>query len=127
VGEWAMEEPGSLSMVPRVRAWVRGVLANCPPGVVDDVELIASEYVTNSVRHSRAAEGDPVNVSLIVKDGRVRLEVRDGGPRRAKSGDWTEEEIGNFGRGLLIAAEIADDMGEHSGPDGRLAWAELRK
>lgn len=126
MGEWALEEPGSPSMVPRVRAWTREVLADFPDDLRDRAELIASEYVTNAIRHSRAAAGDLVRIHVEADDVRVRLEIRDGGPRDEGSDVWTEEEAADFGRGLEIVEALADAMGDETGPAGRLAWAEVK-
>lgn len=126
MGEWAVDLPGSPSIVPLARRWVREVLADLP-SVADDVELIASELVTNSVRHSVAAEGEDVHLRITLTGDRLRLEVEDGGERQGPERGWTGEEAADYGRGLEIVAEVADEMGDEStASGGRLAWAELK-
>ncbi len=123
--EWAMELPGSPSIVRSVRRWVREVLEDFPD-IVEDMMLIASEYATNCVRHSVAADGQTVSLKIERHEDRLRLEVSDGGARADREHGWTEEEAGNFGRGLRIVAILADDMGDEVSKEGRLAWAEMK-
>lgn len=126
MGEWAMEATGSPSVVPGVRRWVRGALGEFSGDVRDRMEIIASEYATNCVRHSSAADGGTIRLRLVIDQERVRLEVRDGGPRRTAPDIWTPEEVADFGRGLFIVEQLADDMGDEVEPTGRLAWAEIK-
>lgn len=123
--EWAMELPGSPSIVRGVRRWVQEVLEDFPD-IVENMVLIASEYATNCVRHSVAAEGQTVSLKIERHEDRIRLEVSDGGARADQEHGWTVEEAGNFGRGLRIVAILADDMGDQVSKEGRLAWAEMK-
>jgi anti-sigma regulatory factor (Ser/Thr protein kinase) len=125
--EWAADLPGSTSIVRLAREWVREVLRDWPD-LVDDMTLIASEYVTNSVRHSTAAAGEMVRLRITRRVDVWRLEVVDGGERRGPEIGWTAAEAADFGRGLHIVAEVADAMGdETTAGGGRLAWAELKR
>ncbi|MCW2863669.1 MAG: hypothetical protein JWP48_5377 [Actinoallomurus sp.] len=125
--EWAVDLPGSPSIVPLARRWVGEVLQDFDPQLVDDIKLIASEFTTNCVRHSVAAEGGYVHLRIQQHGDVLRLEVEDGGSREQPEGGWTGEEAANFGRGLEIIAKTADDMGdEQTNAGGRLAWAELK-
>ena len=124
--EWAVDLPGSPVIVRLARTWVREVLKDFP-ALVEDMQLIASEYVTNCVRHSVAAEGGTIHLRLRRRSGFLRLEVEDGGERSGPEGGWTGAESADFGRGLAIVADTADVMGdETTGAGGRLAWAELK-
>lgn len=126
MGEWAMEGMGAPSLVPGVRRWVRDVLAEMPYEVRDRTEVIASEFTTNCIRHSRAADGGPVSLRLTHDGERIRLEVRDQGARRSGTDVWAPDEAADFGRGLFIVEQLADDMGDEITPTGRLAWAEIK-
>lgn len=48
-------------------------------GLLDDIEVMASEAVTNSVIHSGRPDGDPISVSANVTDGVLRVEIGDRG------------------------------------------------
>ena len=67
--------------------------------------LVASELVSNAVRHGAA----PITLFLErIDDGALRVEVCDAGdgiePLRVDSGEWT-----TTGRGLTIVAALARD------------------
>ncbi|MEU0651357.1 ATP-binding protein [Streptomyces albogriseolus] len=90
-----------------------------------DVQLCASELVTNVVRH--LGEGVPVTVRVWCDDGgRTRLEVSDPDPRalpvlRASVG--ADEESG---RGLALLDALAARWGVAHGPGrGKTVWCEL--
>lgn len=83
----------------------------------DDVVLLVSELVTNSVRHSGTG-GIEVRVEAV--DGRIRVEVSDDGPGFAADcprGD---------GLGLMLVEKLADRWGLSS-EDQFTVWAELSR
>lgn len=125
--EWAADLPGSPSIVPLARRWVREVLQDLAPHLIEDMQLIASEFTTNCIRHSVAAEGETVHLRIRHDGNRLRLEVEDGGERQGPEIGWTREDAADFGRGLQIVATCADEMGDEStASGGRLAWAEMK-
>src|SRR5580765_6959288 len=81
----------------------------------DDVKLVASELVTNVVRHTdnggwvQAWDADP-----------FRLEVHDSSPILPTDTSRRTER----GRGLQIVDQISSDWGTRSTPTGKLVWAE---
>jgi anti-sigma regulatory factor (Ser/Thr protein kinase) len=118
-------------MVPAARAFVRAFLDGHP--LAADAELIASEYVTNAIRHTSPGEGGVIHLTAAATPQAVRIEVTDHG-RAASQGAGTapapwpggasgEEENG---RGLLIVDCLATRWG-HFGVSGGpvTAWAEL--
>jgi anti-sigma regulatory factor (Ser/Thr protein kinase) len=63
---------------------VRGTLetryaATMDRALLDDVKVMASEIVTNAVRHSGRPDGDPLSLSTTVIDGVLHVEVGDEG------------------------------------------------
>ncbi|MFF5010771.1 ATP-binding protein [Streptomyces phaeochromogenes] len=94
----------------RLRHWER-------PDLTDSTELLATELVTNALKHGR---GD-VGVRMYPTADRVRIEVRDGShdrpvPRVAAPDD-------EDGRGLSLVIAIADDWGVSH--DGMTTWCTL--
>ncbi|GAA2254118.1 hypothetical protein GCM10010415_12900 [Streptomyces atrovirens] len=89
-----------------------------------DVQLCASELVTNVIQH--LGEGVPVTVRVSCDDaGRTRLEVTDPDPRalpvlRASVG--ADEESG---RGLALLDALALRWGVTHAPGGKTVWCEL--
>lgn len=121
--EWTQTYPGLPSMVPAIRAFVRGLLGDTPR--TDDAELVACELVTNSLRHTPSgADGGNVAVTVTVRPGFARIAVSDSG-----TGVWatppTPDDIAEYGRGLLIVSTHADKFGHDADGDGQTAWAEF--
>ncbi|MGW4023887.1 ATP-binding protein [Streptomyces sp. NPDC005009] len=90
-----------------------------------DVQLCASELVTNVIRH--VGEGVPVTVRVWCDDGgRTRLEVTDPDPRALpvlRAAVSADEESG---RGLALLDALASRWGVAYGPgDGKTVWCEL--
>ncbi len=83
----------------------------------EDVLLVVSELVSNSVRHSESTE-----IDLIVKtqDGQIRVEVSDDGP------GFTHETPRGEGMGLTIVEKLAERWGLVSG-DRFTVWVELNR
>jgi anti-sigma regulatory factor (Ser/Thr protein kinase) len=80
-------------------------------------ELVASELVTNAIRHAEP----PVRLRLI-HDTSLICEVSDGGStaphlRRARSYD-------EGGRGLLLVAQLTERWGTRQSATGKTIWAE---
>jgi anti-sigma regulatory factor (Ser/Thr protein kinase) len=91
--------------------------------VLSDANLLVSELVTNSVRHSGERPGAPVEISACAVDGVVRLTVGDDGvdgeiTRRRPSSD------GSSGMGLNLLDAIATRWGV-THVDGTQVWFEL--
>lgn len=89
-----------------------------------DAMLVATELVTNAVRHSMCSEQDVLVVSVSTEGGQVRISVRDPGTsggtaRISEENDWAG------GLGLKIVERLAAHWGSNRGADGYEVWAEL--
>ncbi|HZU59063.1 MAG TPA: ATP-binding protein [Actinocrinis sp.] len=69
--------PGFSCMVAAARLAVRALLPGNPRA--EDAELIVSELATNAIRHS-TSRGGQFELSVDLAPGRIRIEVKDGGP-----------------------------------------------
>ena len=93
---------------------------------VDDLRLLVSELVTNSVLHGGMGPGDSVQLHVYTPDNRVRVEVCDHG------GGWTEQMRSTAldsdqppgGWGLMLVGALADSWGVNSG-ERTCVWFEL--
>jgi anti-sigma regulatory factor (Ser/Thr protein kinase) len=84
------------------------------------VQLIASELVTNSVRHG---PGEPIELEITVNDdGLVRGEVEDRGEGEVKIREPTRDGAGG-GFGLRIVEALADRWGVYE--DRTKVWFEM--
>ena len=103
----------------RARRFVEQALVNrCPQALVDAAALLATELVTNAVRHAHTEMTLEIEAS---RDG-VRLEVSDGSKTMPA---MREHSTGAHGRGLLLVNRIAEAWGTEPRPDGKSVWAQL--
>ena len=91
--------------------------------LLDDVRLLVSELVTNSVRHSSTASGGVVGLDVKVDPGRLRVEVTDPGegfqPKPRYDGQSEES-----GWGLYLVDTISDRWGV-ANSTGTNVWFEI--
>lgn len=83
----------------------------------DDVAIVVSELVGNSVRHSLS---DRIDVRIRTIDTLVRIEVTDNGPGFAR------DDPKGDGMGLAIVDKLVDQWGL-TDSEGFTVWAELTK
>jgi anti-sigma regulatory factor (Ser/Thr protein kinase) len=84
-----------------------------------DVPLLASELVTNAVRH---ANGD-VALSLQLDHDRMRVSVSDSSDELPVMGDLTSALDGGWG--LHIVDRLAASWGLEADSDGKTVWCEV--
>lgn len=105
------------------RARLRALEPALPRDLVDDVALLVSELVANSVLHAGLGPDASVGMRVVATASRVRVEVRDAGPgfapRPAAPGLQRTS-----GRGLFIVDRIADRWGVERGR-GACVWFEI--
>lgn len=117
--------PCTAAMVSTARHATRSLLATTP--VVEEAELIVSEFVTNSVRWSESgSDGRPVEltVSRDEEGNSVRLEVVDAG-RRKSPAPVDQEAADEHGHGLQLVNALAKDWGHRTKPNRSTYWAVL--
>jgi anti-sigma regulatory factor (Ser/Thr protein kinase) len=93
---------------------------------VDDLRLLVSELVTNSVLHGGAGPDDCVQLHVDCPEGRVRVEVCNNG------GGWIEQVRSTSlnsdeppgGWGLMLVGAIADSWGVEAG-ERTCVWFEI--
>jgi anti-sigma regulatory factor (Ser/Thr protein kinase) len=103
--------------VARARAFVQeqcvacGLLTAC-----DDAALLASEVVTNALRHAAG----PITVRAARDDGHLVVLVADRSPDPPvvlRPDPWSET-----GRGMALVEAIADGWGVSPHPSGKVVW-----
>ncbi len=91
------------------------------PDVVETAALLASETVTNAVRHA----GSAPTVTIAVSDGVVEVGVTDRDGARSPHLSWAEDPMATSGRGLAIVDALADEWGTARLGDGKQVWFRL--
>jgi anti-sigma regulatory factor (Ser/Thr protein kinase) len=90
--------------------------------VGDDVSLLVSELVTNSVLHAGAQQEDLIELAAIAGEDKIRVEVTDAGPG-FEPGDRQRQE-GAGGYGLQLVEKLADRWGVTREPKTSV-WFEI--
>ncbi|MER6079640.1 ATP-binding SpoIIE family protein phosphatase [Streptomyces sp. NPDC001833] len=117
VGAWELS--ADLAAVSQARRHISGKLAAWGlDEAAPTMELVASELVTNAIRHGRP----PVRLRLIRHGAGLTCEVSDGSStspylRRARTFDES-------GRGLFIVAQLTRRWGTRHHSLGKTIWAE---
>lgn len=110
--------------IPRSRHYVAEVLERAGAKVTDALLLVASELITNAVRHGTGE----VELRVIVEPDCVRLEVLDDGHVTVSAPAESPAPSALGGRGLLLVQGVADRWGSEYETDGRtLVWAEVAR
>lgn len=108
------------SAAPRAaRHFVRTSLTEIDASVLDLVELLTSELVTNAVIHA----GSQPQLVLVLLPDRIRVEVHD-----ADSTLPTQREPDAArpdGRGLVLLEQLATSWGVEAAGDGKVVWFEV--
>ena len=91
------------------------------PGVLRDTQLLVSEVVTNSIRHS--GSDDPIELRVWLRRTGVKVEIADGG-FGFEAGEIGARPEAEGGRGLMIVEALADRWGVHRDRRTRV-WFEL--
>jgi anti-sigma regulatory factor (Ser/Thr protein kinase) len=90
----------------------------------DDALLVASELVTNAVRHSRCSERELLTVEAFCDEDRLSISVIDPGASGGRAEVVTRAPE-NGGLGLRVVQELAERWGAERGRDGYTVWAEV--
>lgn len=120
----ALALPHKAQSVGIVRRLILADLApQLEPTLVDEAAVIASELLTNAIRHARPMEDRRVLIRWQVRGGVLDIEVTDGGSpypvRPLRPG-----LLASHGRGLRIVRAMAHEWGVFEDSDGRrTVWA----
>ena len=102
-----------------VERWLSGRVSAT---LYDDVRLLVSELVTNSVRHAALTPDMTIRISVALVHGAVRIEVEDPGGGGIAAVPPDREHGGGFG--LYLVELLAERWGSTN--DGNTCvWAEL--
>ncbi|HUF32548.1 MAG TPA: EAL domain-containing protein [Acidimicrobiales bacterium] len=90
------------------------------PTLVEPATMIATELVTNALRHAQG----PISLSLRISNG-LLIRVIDGSSATRPRVSPLREEESDRGRGLVVVDSLADAWGVQLLPHGKAVWARL--
>jgi len=112
--------PGVPDSPWRARRFIREALTGLPDTVVETVQLLISELVTNAVVHG----SPPVRVEVDIAPSSVSATVTDQGPGAPVLHE--QAALDEHGRGLQLVRQLADDWGVEWRTGGKSVWFRLR-
>jgi two-component sensor histidine kinase len=92
--------------------------------VLGDTMLVATELVTNAVRHSLCQGDEQLDVRLQRQRNRLRISVRDPG-NSGRRAEVAEHPGPAGGLGLMIVSQLACAWGSERLRQGYEVWAEV--
>jgi anti-sigma regulatory factor (Ser/Thr protein kinase) len=95
-----------------------------PPEKLEDVRLVVSELVTNSIIHAGLSADDQISLTVTVLDGAVRGSVCDPGPGFGMPSEPSPRSDLSGGWGLPIVETISDRWGVEGNRHG-CVWFEI--
>jgi anti-sigma regulatory factor (Ser/Thr protein kinase) len=108
----SIEIPADTEAAAIAREFIAGALAvGFLHHRIEDLLLLTSEVVTNSVRHAGLAPGDTIGLAVDVSERRVRVEVADDGPSFDPSDLPESSPEGTGGWGLWLVEQLSDRWG----------------
>ena len=93
---------------------------------LDDLRLVVSELVTNSVRHAGLRTGDSISLRVDALADHIRVEIQDRGPgfeASATPATMYQES----GWGLYLVSQIAERWGVSTDATGTTVWLEIAR
>lgn len=118
-----LELPAEKDSVGIARHALSSVSDGLPSSVFEDLKLLVSELITNSIRHTGLAAGDRIELKVTKSPQTIRAEVADRGPgfKQEPYRPYSERESG---WGLFLVEQISDRWGLSVSNETRV-WFEL--
>lgn len=93
--------------------------------LVEDVDLVVSELVTNALLHSGGVDGapDPIRFELDLRGRTLTCRVVDSSPLPPRPEEAAE--TAESGRGLILVEALASAWDWEDLPDGKSVWASF--
>jgi anti-sigma regulatory factor (Ser/Thr protein kinase) len=125
VGHLEVRLPIDVDAPAAARAALARFLRDAAASSLAGAQLVASELVSNSVRHSGATPADELVMRVELAAGTVRLEVEDPG-RNGPVTTRRPDLDGGGGMGLNLVRSLCERWGvEHPAAGGTRVWARL--
>lgn len=124
--EIAVALPAVPESIPLSREVLDGLRGELDESVLDDLRLIVSELVTNSIRHAGLRTGDPIDLEVSLDESTIRLELRDRG-RGFAAPATPSDPFRESGWGLFLVSRLADRWGVSTEDGVTTVWIEIHR
>jgi anti-sigma regulatory factor (Ser/Thr protein kinase) len=126
LSDLVLQLPASTSSARAARRAVAGLPLNGHEQALNDLRLLVTELVTNSIRHAQLSPTDTIRLTVALRQTIIRVEVADDGPGFTRPA-LDAPPTGTGGRGLYLVDILADRWGAEPtlGRDGWRVWFEI--
>ena len=121
--ELDMRLPGDVRAAAEARRSLQGLNGKVSDRVFEDVRLLVTELITNSVRHAELDGDADIHLRVAVAGDVVRVEVVDAG-KGFEPQDRDAPLTQASGWGLYLVEKLSDRWGVERGPRTRV-WFEI--
>jgi anti-sigma regulatory factor (Ser/Thr protein kinase) len=126
VPEIAVALPAVPESIPRSREVLESLRGTLDESVLEDLRLIVSELVTNSIRHAGLRTGEAIDLEVSVDDTAIRLELRDRG-RGFAPPPTPASLFRESGWGLFLVSQLTDRWGVSTDGGLTTVWIEISR
>ena len=116
---------GAPRAAPAARQALASLEEHVSPGCMQELNLLVTELVTNSVRHAGVGPASAVGLEVLVRPGCIRAVVSDPGPGFTPA-VRDPDPLSEGGRGLFIVDQLAARWGVETA-GGTRVWVELEE
>jgi anti-sigma regulatory factor (Ser/Thr protein kinase) len=112
--------------IPLARDALEGLRGQLDDARIDDLRLVVSELVTNSVRHAHLDADAWITLRVDAGPQTIRVEIHDDGPgfdAEVRPASMYQES----GWGLFLISQIADRWGVSTDAAGTTVWLEISR
>ena len=117
----AVLRPGPAAAATARAALTRWLSGHVPIDVLEDARLLATELITNSLRHPEIPDDASLRLAVQLREGALRIEVRDPGSTGTIAPREPDHEGGH---GLQLINKIATRWGVNR-TGGTHVWVEV--
>lgn len=122
--QFTLRMPAHPRLIATLRHVVRALEGWVDEETLERTELVASEIVTNAIRHGGSSSDHLVEVDIEATRVTVTMRVRDCGPAFTWRSDRTPQQGDVGGFGLHIANDVADTFTfKHIGTGNEVAFS----
>jgi anti-sigma regulatory factor (Ser/Thr protein kinase) len=121
-----LELPAVPESVPRARAALDELRENVGADRLEDLRLVVSELVTNSIRHAGLENADSIDLRVEPLREAIRVQIHDRGPGFETPMSPTSM-YQESGWGLYLVSRIAERWGVSSDASGTTVWLEIAR
>jgi anti-sigma regulatory factor (Ser/Thr protein kinase) len=123
--ELALRIAGGPEASAAARRSLDGLEGQLREPLLDDLRLLVTELVTNSIRHAGVGPAGEITIRVRVSTASVLVEVLDGGPG-FDADRYAEPQLGvDGGWGLFLVDTIADRWGAGRQGAATCVWLEI--